>query len=346
MSDYKRIGLVGCGRIATKRHAPLLASGEVDGATLAAICDIDQAKATTLGQKYNIPYYTSMDAMIEQSKPDVVSILTPSGMHYQHAAHVIRTYGLPVIVEKPIALTVADTESLHLLSQLRCVPLFTVLQNRFNVAVHLLRQNFERLGNIVSANVCVRWARNEAYYQDWHGTWKQAGGVLANQAIHHIDLLTWLLGMPRTVFAYENHTRSGEVEDTLVGVLRYYNGAIANIEVTAAATKDLEGSLTIIGERGMVKVGGFAVNRIDVWEFDEEQPEDYVVRNASENPPDVYGFGHRQLYEHVLQCLQAGVSSPIDGRSSVRVVNALYQSVEQHREIGLIDMPISDRLGL
>jgi len=346
MSDYKRIGLVGCGRIATKRHAPLLASGEVDGAILAAVCDIDQEKAATLGQKYNVPYYTSMDAMIEQSQPDVVSILTPSGLHFQHAAHVIRTYGLPVIVEKPLALTVADTESLTLLSGLRQVPLFTVLQNRFNVAVHLLRQNFERLGEIVSANVCVRWARNEAYYQDWHGTWAQAGGVLANQAIHHIDLLTWLLGTPRSVFAYENHTRSSEVEDTLVGVMRYYNGAIATIEVTAAATKDLEGSLTIIGTRGMVKVGGFAVNRIDVWEFDEEQPEDFVVRNASENPPDVYGFGHRQLYYHVLQCLQAGVPSPIDGRPSVRVVNALYQSVEQHREVGLLDMPVSNRLGL
>jgi predicted dehydrogenase len=287
-----------------------------------------------------------MDAMIEQSQPDIVSILTPSGMHFQHAAHIIRTYGIPVIVEKPLALTVADTESLTLLSQLRRVPLFTVLQNRFNVAVHLLRQNFKRLGDIVSANVCVRWARKQVYYQDWHGTWEQAGGVLANQAIHHIDLLTWLLGMPRGVFAYENHTRSSEVEDTLVGVLRYHNDAIANIEVTAAATKDLEGSLTIIGERGMVKVGGFAVNRIDVWEFDEEQPEDAAIRNASENPPDVYGFGHRQFYYHVLQCLQAGVQSPIDGRYSVRVVNALYQSVEQHREIGLLDMPVSNRLGL
>lgn len=339
-----KVALLGCGRIANKRHSPLLSSGHVQGAELAAVCDIDAGKARTLGEKCGVPWYISGDAMLDAEQPDVLAICTPSGMHARHALHFLE-YGLPIIVEKPIALVVDDAEDMARAFQARNVPLFTVLQNRFNVPVQHLRRNFKRLGHIIAANVCVRWSRREDYYQDWHGTWAQAGGVLANQAIHHIDLLTWFLGLPRSVMAYESHTRSGEVEDTLVGVLRWDNGTVGTVEVTAAASKDLEGSLTFIGTGGTVKVGGFAANKIDVWQFEKSEADDEGIRLSVENPPDVYGFGHRQFYQHVVECLQTGKPSDIDGRDSLMVVTALYESVERKREVFLNEKPFSERLG-
>ena len=227
----------------------------------------------------------------------------------------------------------------------RGVPLFTVLQNRFNVPVQYLRKIFQRLGRIISANVCVRWSRDENYYRDWHGTWAQAGGVLANQAIHHIDLLTWFLGLPQSVIAYESQTRSREVEDTLVGIMRWKNGTIGTIEVTAAAYKDFEGSLTFVGESGMVKLGGFAVNKVDTWEFYSGTADDQGARLTVENPPDVYGFGHRQFYQHVIKCLQENKPTDIDGRTSLQLVSAMYSSIEQRKEVFLRNNLYSSRLG-
>lgn len=176
-----------------------------------------------------------------------------------------------------------------------------------------------------------------------------AGGVLANQAIHHMDLLDWwLLRLtPQSVFAYETRSGDHEVEDILVGVVRFDYGAVGSIEVTAAARpQDLEGSITVLGTKGVVKVGGFAVNKMELWQFEDEQPEDAEIRTHSENPPDVYGFGHRAFYKHVLiNCLRDRMSTEIDGRTSLRLVTALYESVEQHSEIYVGATNRSNRLG-
>ena len=345
-----KVALLGCGRIANKRHAPLLSSGLVEGAELVAVCDIVREKAQATGDQYEVPWYTDGDEMMRDANPDILTICTPSGMHFAHAMHFLN-YGKPVIVEKPLALVYADAVSLVYNAQRLRVPLFTVLQNRFNVAVRHLHKawNAGRFGNLINATVCVRWSRDEDYYSDWHGTWAQAGGVLANQAIHHIDLLTWLFGMPERCFAYATSTRSGEVEDTLVGVIDYGNGATASLELTAAAHVDLEGSLTVNGTKGMAKIGGFAVNRVDVWEIDEKEPQDDAIRGAAENPPDVYGYGHGQFYAHVLRSLRYGAPSFIDGRDSLRLVTALYQSVEGRCEVEVEDElhpPYSVRLGV
>ena len=347
----RRVALMGCGRIATKRHAPILADGQIAGAVLDSVCDTDVIRAQVMGERYGVPYYTSIEALMERQDPDVVAILTPSGLHAQHIRQLL-PYGKPLIVEKPLALRPTSAEFVTQEAEEAGVPLFTVLQNRFNPPIVHLKRALDagRLGDPIVANVCVRWCRHADYYKDWHGTWEMAGGVLANQAIHHIDLLQWLLGMPRDVFAWSGSSSvtGTQVEDTLIGMLRFWhNGVKATIETTAATRpRDLEGSITILGTRGSVKVGGFAVNRMEIWDFEELLPGDDEIRVSCETPPDVYGYGHRAFYDHVTDCLDSGAPSPIDGRNSVTLVTALYESVETQKVVDLYQgPPYSLRLG-
>jgi len=344
----RKVALVGCGRIANKRHAPLLTSGEVKGAYLGAVCDTDIKKGFAMSHHYEVPYYDNFHTMLRYENPDIVSILTPSGMHGIHIKQLLE-YGKPLIIEKPLTLVYSEAEEVMERAALARVPLFVVKQNRFNPPVVHLKNAVDegRFGDIAVATVTVRWCRYPEYYQDWHGTWAMAGGVLANQAIHHIDLLTWLLGQPYSVFAYASDDGNIDVEDTLLGILRYPDGALASVELTAATRpKDLEGSITIQGSKGVVKVGGFAVNEMSLWEFDESKPGDDEIRKTIESPPNIYGYGHKAFYEHVLDCLDNGTQTPIDGRTSLRVVTALYQSVETGGEVFLDEDPFSERLGV
>jgi predicted dehydrogenase len=351
--EYK-VSLIGCGRIANKRHAPLLKSGEIEGAYLGSVCDIDTEKGMSMSHHYEVPYYDDFHKMMRDENPDIVSILTPSGMHGQHIKELLQ-YGKPIIVEKPLALVLSEAEEVTKLAKEAGVPLFTVLQNRFNPPIIHLKQAVSggRLGNIVTATATVRWCRRPEYYADWHGTWEMAGGVLANQAIHHIDLLTWLLGQPDAVFAYSSRggviqaISDGVVEDTLVGVMRYPTGALASLELTAATRPvDLEGSITIQGTNGIVKVGGFAVNEMTLWQFEDALPEDEEIKKTIENPPNIYGYGHKAFYEHVLHCLNNNVETFIDGRIGLRVVTALYQSIDSGTEVYPVIRPLSMRLGV
>ena len=342
MSIMRKVCLIGCGRIANKRHAPLLGNGEIAGAYLGAVCDIDIDKAKLLAHKYSVPWYAGFYSMIRIEQPDIVAILTPSGMHAQHIKELI-PYGKPIIVEKPLSLTLSDAEEVTRLARKTGVRLFTVLQNRFNPPiVHLKRAVDEgKLGDIRLANITVRWSRQPEYYEDWHGTWEMAGGVLANQAIHHIDLLTWLLGMPEFVSAISSKTNSENVEDSLVGMMEYSNGALVSLELsTAIRPKDLEGSITLMGTKGTVKVGGFAANKMEIWDLEDRA--DVVL--SSENPPDVYGFGHKKFYEHVIHCLNTREETFIDGVPSIRLVTGLYQSVERFEHTCLDDV-FSYRMG-
>ncbi|GAG56451.1 unnamed protein product [marine sediment metagenome] len=344
------VGLIGCGRIA-KRHAHVL--GEIEGLHLQAVCDIIPERAWELKRQYNVPWlYDSMSDMsevIQYSSIDILSVLTPSGLHAQHVIELAH-YGIPIVVEKPMALTLEDADAMIEACEEYNTPLFVVKQNRFNLPIVLLREAIESgaLGELISATVCVRWCRHMDYYLDWHGTWEMAGGVLANQASHHIDILQWMMGEPESVFGYATTTQDIEVENLLMGVVHFKNGALGSIEVTTATRpRDTEGSITILGERGMVKVGGFACNRLDVWQFEGENSiADYGT--YTENPPDVYGFGHKAYYEHVLRCLDGKAEPLVSGaeaRKGLALTIALYQSVEDGREVHMSDPLHSWRLG-
>jgi predicted dehydrogenase len=285
---------------------------------------------------------------------DVAVVLTESG---RHAAHVVELakYRKHIVVEKPMALTLADADAMIEACDRAGVKLFVVKQNRFNVPVLKLRQALEagRFGKLVLGTVRVRWCRKQSYYdQDsWRGTWALDGGVLTNQASHHIDLLEWMMGDVESVFAMSATSLVKiETEDTAVVALKFLNGALGVIEATTATRpSDLEGSISILGEGGTVEIGGFAVNQLKVWKFTHDRPEDAdTIENCSVNPPNVYGFGHKAYYEHVVDCVLRGSAQLVDGlrgRKSLELISAIYESIETQQEVHMRFRPRHSRLG-
>jgi predicted dehydrogenase len=236
------------------------------------------------------------------------------------------------------------------------VKLFIVKQNRFNVPVVKAREALEagRFGKLILGTVRVRWCRDQAYYDqdDWRGTWAYDGGVLTNQASHHVDMLEWFFGDVASVHARAITALARiETEDTAVATLKFKSGALGIIEATTAARPtDLEGSLSILGEKGMVEIAGFAVNQIRHWRFVDELPSDKdVIEKFSVNPPNVYGFGHQAYYQHVIDCLtnqSAALVDGLEGRRSLELITALYESIETGEEVPLHFTPKPSRLGV
>jgi UDP-N-acetyl-2-amino-2-deoxyglucuronate dehydrogenase len=348
-----KFALVGCGRIA-KRHSELLGHKQIKGAQLAAVCDLVEAKARRIGSEFAVPYFTDMHEMMRSIDVDVVVVLTESGNHAEQVI-ALASYGKHIIVEKPMALTLDDADAMIHACEIAGINLFVVKQNRFNVPVLKLREALEkgRFGKLVMGTVRVRWCRPQAYYdQDaWRGTWALDGGVLTNQASHHVDLLEWMMGDVVSVFAMSTTALVNiEAEDTAVVTLRFKNGALGVIEATTAVRpKDLEGSLSVLGERGSVEIGGFAVNKMKVWNFVEpEAGDEDVMEKYSVNPPNVYGFGHQAYYEHVVDCIMNNTPHLVDGlvgRKSLELINAIYESIETGREVPLRFRPKYCRLG-
>ncbi len=347
------IALVGCGRIARK-HAELLGTGQIQNARLAAVCDIVEEKAKAFGEKYGVPYYTDMDEMMQKENIDVVSVLTESGNHAKHTINLAK-YGKHIIVEKPMALTLDDADAMIEACDRNNCKLFVVKQNRFNLPVQKLKEAIDkgRFGKLVMGTIRVRWMRDQGYYDlaPWRGTWALDGGVLANQASHHVDLLQWMMGPVVSVFAKGITALVDiEAEDTATAVVTFKNGALGIIEATTAARpKDMEGSISILGEKGSVVIGGFAVNRIEHWEFADPLPEDEIIRTQfNENPPNVYGFGHKRYYEDVVHAILNNTRSLVDGlegRKSLELITALYESMETGKEVYLRFQPKRCKLG-
>jgi predicted dehydrogenase len=345
--------LVGCGRIA-KRHAELLGYGQIGGARLAAVCDCVPEKARRVGERFSVPWFTDMHKMMQSISVDLVSVLTESGRHAEHVISLAQ-YKKHIVLEKPMALILADADAMIRACDQAGVKIFVVKQNRFNTPVLKLREALERgrFGKLVLGTVRVRWCRTQSYYdQDaWRGTWALDGGVLANQASHHVDLLEWMLGEVDSVFAVATTALVNiEAEDTAVAILRFTSGALGIVEATTATRpKDLEGSISILGEGGTVEIGGFAVNKMKVWNFVNSEPDDdLVLEKYSINPPNVYGYGHKAYYEHVVDCTLNNKQHLVDGlegRKSLELINALYESVETGREVKLRFQPKLCRLG-
>jgi UDP-N-acetyl-2-amino-2-deoxyglucuronate dehydrogenase len=347
--------LVGCGRIA-KKHAEILAEGQLKEGKLAAVCDIKEDRAREYGTKYSVPWFTSMHDMmrIMGEQIDVVTILTESGLHAAHTVELAR-YGKHIIVEKPMALTLQDADAMIRACDSAGIKLFIVKQNRYNVPVQKLRDALvrERFGKIVMGTVRVRWCRPQAYYdQDpWRGTWGMDGGVFTNQASHHIDLLEWMLGEPESVFAKSRTALVDiETEDTGVAVIKFTSGALGIVEATTAARpKDLEGSLSILGEKGTVEIGGFAVNEMKTWNFRDPEPGDAeVLGEFNQHPPNVYGFGHLAYLESVVDSITNKTHALVDGlegRKSLELITAIYESIETGEEVFLRFKPKKCQLG-
>ncbi|CAB4570760.1 MAG: gfo/Idh/MocA family oxidoreductase [Actinobacteria bacterium] len=342
----KTIALVGCGRIA-QRHADIVSKSEEFGLKLVAVCDLLESRVQAFSLKYSVPGYLDMDQMMLDTKPDFVAVLTESGNHASHVLRLVK-YGSDIIVEKPMSLKIIDADKMIKECTKARIKLYVVKQNRFNPPILKLRQALSegRLGRITLGTVRVRWCRTQEYYEAdaWRGTWALDGGVLANQAIHHIDMLLWMLGEPKSVFAYSRQSLAQiEAEDTAVAVIKFESGALGIVEATTATRPtDLEGSISILGSKGTVEVSGFAMNELKTWEFSDETLKGIELEEFSNNPMDVYGLGHKAFYRAVLEGVGQDIGLIVngeEGKRSLELLIAIYQSIEENKEIFL---PLND----
>ena len=355
-NNLVKFGLVGCGRIARK-HSDAITKNYHNKSQLIAVCDIDYTKAKEVGTLYSVPYYSSYDEMLQKHKDiEVVNILTESGNHANHTIDIVRRFQKHIVVEKPMALLIDDADEMIRTCDEFGVKLFVVKQNRYNLPVMKLHQAIQdnKFGKLVMGTVRVRWARTQEYYDqdDWRGTWKYDGGVFTNQASHHIDLLEWMLGEPVSVFAKSSTALVDiETEDTGIAIIQFQNNVLGVIEATTAPRPvDLEGSLSILGENGSVVIGGFAVNKMQTWKFiTPNESDEHVVGESSELPPNVYGFGHERYIENVCESLlnnQKALVDGLEGRKSLKLIHAIYESIETGKEVMLRYQPQKCKLGI
>jgi len=340
-----RFALLGCGQIASKHGAAL--SRLVPGAELIAVCDSNFTRAEALAATHGCRAFVDFDQMMTEigHDIDVVNVLTPTGHHLDGVLRVA-AYHKHVVLEKPMALT--EHEGLQMLQACEAagVQLFVVKQNRFNAAVRKLHQAVRagRFGKIVVATVRVRWTRDQGYYNKdaWRGTRAFDGGVLANQASHHIDLLQWLVGDVHTVSAYTaRRLVEVETEDTAVAILRFSCGALGVVEATTATRpKDLEASISVLGEGGAVEISGFATDEMRTWQFKPALPEDegVLAEFATKPAGQDRAFAHAQYLRNVVASVRHEAAEIVDGYEglkTVRLIEALYKASEQGAEIAI-----------
>lgn len=333
-----KYALIGCGRIATN-HIKAAVNNNLE---ISAVCDVMPEKMEALLQNHDlknddsIKKYTDYKKMIEEIRPDLVSIATESGSHAEIALYCIDK-GVNLIIEKPMAMSIEDANKIIDLSEKKCVKVSACHQNRFNVAIQRLREAVEngRFGKLSHGSIHVRWNRNKDYYTQapWRGTWAQDGGALMNQCIHGIDLLRWMMG--DEIEEIYGQTRQQfhdylEAEDVGVAVVKFKNGAVGTIEgTTNVYPKNLEETLYIFGENGTVKIGGTSTNNIDVWDFADETEDDSKNKGLKEETSNVYGNGHTSLFADVIDAIEKDRKPYVDavaGRNALEVVLSIYKS--------------------
>jgi len=336
-----RFALVGCGRIASNHFESV--QTHTERCELTDVCDVDPAALAAAVAKTGAQGHSSFAAMLANTKADCVVLTTPSGLHPAQAVEAARA-GLDVMTEKPMATRWTDGLAMVRACDEAGVRLFVVKQNRRNRTLQLLKQAVQkgRFGRIHMVNVNVFWTRPQLYYDSaaWRGTWEFDGGAFMNQASHYVDLLDWIVGPVESVMAYTGTlARNIEVEDTGVAALKWRTGAMGSINVTMLTyPKNLEGSITVLGEKGSVRIGGVAVNEIQHWDFAEPDAADAQIGDASYQTTSVYGFGHPLYYDNVINTLRGEAEPETNGREGLRSLElliAMYMSARDGKRINL-----------
>lgn len=336
-----RFAVVGCGRIATNHFNAIKQHAE--RAELVGICDVDGRALDKAASETGATPYRTLAQMLKDTAADVVVLTTPSGLHPEQVIEVAAS-GRHAMTEKPMATRWHDGLRMVKACDEANVRLFVVKQNRRNATLQLLKKAVEdgRFGRIFMVNINVFWTRPQDYYDSaaWRGTWEFDGGALMNQASHYVDLLDWLIGPIESLQAYTaTLARNIEVEDTGVISVKWRSGALGSMNVTMLAyPKNLEGSITILGEKGTVRIGGVAVNEIQHWEFSESRPEDDQIKEANYATTSVYGFGHPLYYDNVIKVLRGEAEPETDGREglkSLEVLIATYLSARDGKRVAL-----------
>jgi len=344
ITDRKiRIAIVGCGRIA-KNHFGAIEK-HADNLELVALCDSNPHILEEHQQQYKVSGYRRLEELLNAEKIDLIVLCTPSGLHSAQAI-LAAQYGVNVMTEKPMATRWHDGVDMVKACDAARVRLFVVKQNRRNATLQLLKSAVDkkRFGRIYMVNINVFWTRPQEYYDSakWRGTWEFDGGAFMNQASHYVDLVDWLIGPVESLQAYTcTLARNIEVEDTGVVSIKWRSGALGSMNVTMLTyPKNLEGSITLIGEKGTVRIGGLAVNEIQHWEFSESDPDDEKVKTASYETTSVYGFGHPLYYKNVIDVLHGEAEPETDGREGLRSLEMLIATYIASRDGKRISLPL------
>ena len=347
------VALIGCGRIAGHHINSI---GAVEGVNLAAVCDLDAAKARPYGEDHDVPWYTNYRTMLaENPGVDTVAIITPSGMHHEHALEMLSDYAKHVIIEKPTFMRPDQLLEAYSVAEHGGFQIFPVFQNRYNKAVRRVKLALERgeLGEVRTVSVRLRWCRPQRYYDlaPWRGTYSHDGGALTNQTIHHVDLLRHLGGEVAEVSAIMRTLGADiEVEDTAVATFKYRSGAIGTLEATTAARPDdFEASISFVCAEGLAQIGGIAVNELQIF---TPAPEECALNSEDfqgiEGHGAVYGFGHTDMYRDIRTAGDKGAPFPVtqnDALSTLQLLHAFYRSDEIGQSVDVGPNCQSTRLG-
>ncbi len=344
ITDRKiNIALVGCGRIA-KNHLQAIEQHK-DRLALTAVCDTDDSAMRAASAQYSVDGYNNLTEMLEFCNADLVALCTPSGLHPSQAVQIANS-GRHVLTEKPMATRWQDGLRMVRACDEAGVRLYVVKQNRLNATMQLVKRAIDqgRFGKIYLANTNVFWTRPQDYYDQggWRGKWEFDGGAFMNQASHYVDLIHWLLGPVESVQAMmSTMARDIEAEDTGVMNVKWRNGTLGSINVTMLTyPKNFEGSITILGEKGTVRIGGVAVNEIQQWEFADQHPDDEQIKQANYQTTSVYGFGHPLYYDNVINSLQGKEAPMVDGREGLRSLELLIAGYRAARDNFTVNLPL------
>lgn len=337
-----RVAVVGCGRVSKKHFESI--EVHKDDIELVAVCDSNKEISADMSAKYGVPGYVHLDDLLSNESLDLVALCTPSGLHSAQTIQIAR-HGIDVMTEKPMATQWKDGLAMVRVCDEMGVRLFVVKQNRGNATLQMVKRAIEekRLGKIVMVNVNVFWTRPQEYYDqaDWRGTWEFDGGAFMNQASHYVDLLDWLIGPVEKVQTMVSTTRNIEVEDTGVMNIKWRNGALGSMNVTMLTyPSNMEGSITILGETGTVKVGGVAVNEIQEWKFSEPMDYDKQIFDSSYITESVYGFGHPLYYSNVIQVLRGHAEPDTDGHEGLKSLELLIAGYRSARDNETVSLPL------
>lgn len=338
-----RIAVIGCGRIAKNHFSSI--TKHADDLELVGVCDVDQDARSQACREFDTTGYDTLVELVAKAKPDLVVLATPSGLHSGQAIE-LSQLKVNVMTEKPMATNWQSAKRMVDACDNAGVRLFVVKQNRRNATLQLVKTAMEqkRFGRLFMVNVNVFWTRPQEYYDSakWRGTWEYDGGALMNQASHYIDLLDWIVGPVESLQAYTaTLARNIEVEDTGVISVKWRSGALGSVNVTMLTyPKNLEGSITILGEKGSIKVGGVAVNEIQHWEFADQRPEDEKIGDASYATTSVYGFGHPTYYKNVIDVLRGHAEPETDGREGLKSLELLIASYMSARDGKRVSLPL------
>ena len=336
-----RYALVGCGRVSGSH----IKAAKLNNLEIVALCDIYPEKAKDLAEEYsleNVKIFSDYKEMLREVKPELVAIATWSGCHGEIAEYCALN-GFNFIVEKPMAMSIEEADKVIKAVEKTGVKASACHQNRFNIAVQELKTAIDngRFGKLSHGNISVRWCRKEDYYsQDsWRGKWATDGGALMNQCIHGIDLLRWLMGDEiESVYGSVRNRQHPyiEAEDIGVAVVNFKSGAVATVEGTVNTLDNLEETLSVFGENGMVRLGGMNASTIDVWQFKDEEAADRDRRQVEEIAPNLYGNGHTSLYRDVVESIENNRSPYVDvyaGKRALELVLSIYKSCKEGKEV-------------